>query len=273
RLPGPGALPALRALLNDGHAAVRREAVFALAVRGELRPAREWLASNAYDTDSRVDLASRVAAEGDLAQALDFLLLGSPVDGETSGLAGAWALELGLFDAARGFLTRGLATRPLDADLTWARFARALQAARDGKPEAAAWIRNCVDSAKERVDALNAAAYLLAENGLLLPMALEFASEAAAAAAGDPHVLDTLGWTQLAAGRTAEAARTFRSFESRDGTILYHKAIALALAGEPDGAAGSLSSALVARPGLAARARRHPALTPLFLHTELLPWR
>ncbi len=55
-------------------------------------------------------------------------------------------------------------------------------------------------------DAMNSLSYMLAENGLRLPEAVELAERAVKIEPGNPSYLDTLGWALFKQGRAKEAA-------------------------------------------------------------------
>jgi tetratricopeptide (TPR) repeat protein len=98
---------------------------------------------------------------------------------------------------------------------------------------------------------LNNLAFLLADNGGDLDIALGYAQRAVKAMPDSPEVLDTLGWVYFKKGMAADAVTTFREVVRRAPDAAanrYHLALALAETGDRTGATAECRAALKANP-------------------------
>ena len=99
--------------------------------------------------------------------------------------------------------------------------------------------------------ALNNVAFIMAEQGRDLDMALTLAQRAKQKAPGDPAVADTLGWVYIKKNLTDEALRVFQELTSKypqNPTFQYHLGVALAQRGNKPEAKKALETALRNKP-------------------------
>jgi HEAT repeat protein len=274
QIPGRAAAALLWRATRDPLAAGRREALAALIRRGDGVAVAARLKDAGGSDEERVDISRALDEAGFSEMALEILTARKPMPAAFLAQAAWCCLELGLFDASRGLFLQAAVSGGdwRETALHYVGLAAALSLAARRRPEAGAAVEAWVASASPRATQASNAAYLLAENGLLPELALRLAREAAREDP-TPHVLDTLGWTLLRAGRIAEADRMFASFVPPIPVSWLHRASAEAAAGRPEAAARSLGEAFSRQGQLASRARRNDLLAPLFDRKELEAWR
>lgn len=273
QVPGERASAALWRAVEDPSPAVRREALAGLARRGDRDAVVTWLDRAGDTEDERLGAAEILLFAEHPETALEILTARRPMSSTALSLAGWAALQLGLFEAAEAYFLRAdAAGAPREEGTDQAILARALAAAREGRPEAPALIEDAVSGERADPLSLSNAAYVLAENMLLPELALSLARRAAAAR-GRHEILDTLGWALLRSGRTAEALRTFEDMRPPLAIAWLHRACAECAAGRPDAAALSLRRALSMDHALAPRAKANSLLSPLFSRDELGAWK
>ncbi len=200
---------------------------------------RAWLAQSAIHL-----------ALGDLAAAGAALDTAEKLDPEAPGLAtaqGELALLRGDADRAAA-LVEPLAERAEDAQATYllARV-RLVQGRRD---EARDLLRAILRRQPEHAGAANDLAWILAEQGADLDLALALA-ERAARIRPSAEVLDTLGWVRSRRGDHAGATEAFRrALEQRPelASVRYRLGLALAQQGEDAEAREAFRTALAAGP-------------------------
>ena len=111
--------------------------------------------------------------------------------------------------------------------------------------------RAAVDLDPDDGTALNNLAFLLAENGGNLDMALAYAKRARKIAPDSEAVADTLGWVSVKKNLTDEAIALFREVVQKSptrSTFRYHLAVALEQKGDHAGAMEELQAALKNNP-------------------------
>jgi len=160
-------------------------------------------------------------------------------------------LGLGTLTATQGDLAQAITlldrSYALDSSDAQAAHAAAQLALASGDREGAvARLRTVVQHHPESAGARNDLAFLLAEDGTELDLALSLA-EAARERDPSPEVLDTLGWVRLQRGEAEPAVAALeQAVAERPGsaTIRYHLAKALSAAGNEERARQMLESAL-----------------------------
>jgi tetratricopeptide (TPR) repeat protein len=150
----------------------------------------------------------------------------------------------GDFDGAIDLLTRADAIAPGDGSYAYSAAQIALAAGH--RDDAIARLRQVVRHHPELPDACNDLAFLLAEDGKDLDLALSLA-EQAKRRKPTPEVLDTLGFVHLQRGEAKEAVEVLQQAADADASspsIRYRLGVALAKAGEADEARASFEAAL-----------------------------
>jgi tetratricopeptide (TPR) repeat protein len=115
------------------------------------------------------------------------------------------------------------------------------------KPAAEAQYRKLVEADPQNALAMNNLAFLLADQGKDLDLALAYAHRARQLAANEPTIADTLGWVDLKLNNTDEAIAIFRDVVQKgpDRAVFhYHLASALAQKGDSSEAVKELEIAL-----------------------------
>ena len=167
-----------------------------------------------------------------------------PSDG--SALAGLAQLEklAGNPEQAIVLFDRASALEPLNGATAYS--AAQLSLAAGKREDAEQRLRRLVRRNPEIIGAANDLAYLLAESGTELDLALRLA-ERAAASSPTADILDTLGFVHLKRGESERAAQAFRrALEQRPegATISYHLGLALKSEGDLEGARAAFEKAL-----------------------------
>ncbi len=114
--------------------------------------------------------------------------------------------------------------------------------------------------------AANNLAWLYAETGRNLDVALQLAQTAKAGLPDTPEVSDTLGWVYYKKDRYQEAAASFREALARapdTASYHYHLGLALAKAGDAPGAKAAFEKALAVDPNFPDAAAARKALGTL----------
>lgn len=114
--------------------------------------------------------------------------------------------------------------------------------------------------------ALNNLAFMLAEDGRDLDLALTYAQRARQQMPNNPDVADTLGWIYIRKNLSDNAVRIFRDLTGRHGgnpTYHYHLGMALYQKGDRGGAKQSLQTALSLRPSKDEEVKIRELLTKL----------
>lgn len=234
-------LDLLRILVADLRAAGRAE-------EARARIATAWKRQGA--TPALLALRGRGRLEtGDAAGArADFEAALAEDPAEAGALLGTAELEraAGDLDAALALYDRADAAG--DGTAAYRAAQAALAAGRRGEAEPR--LRAILDRVPAHAHAANDLAWLLAEDGRDLELALELAKRAARLEPA-PEILDTLGWVQLTAGRAEAAAVSLRQAldgGSNDPSIWYHLGLAEAAKGDSAAAVEALEQALGAGP-------------------------
>jgi tetratricopeptide (TPR) repeat protein len=183
--------------------------------------------------DLLVELGEEAAARAVFEAALE----ADPESGPL--LAGLGQLEqrVGNAEAALGLFERALAAHPGDPDYTY--LAASARIALGRTEEGASELRALLRRNPDHLAACNDLAWLLAERGEDLDLALALAKRAARLDPR-PEVLDTLGWVHLKRGEVEAAIAAFqRALAAKPGfsTARYHLGLALVQRGD-EGAAG-----------------------------------
>ena len=126
---------------------------------------------------------------------------------------------------------------------------------RQGRPEeAAVYYEKAVNVDQGAVTAANNLAWMYAENGEKLDVALQLATSARAHAPSSAEVSDTLGWVYFKKGMWPLAITAFEQSverEARNPQYHYHLGLAFARSGDDARARRSLQQALTLQPGFA----------------------
>jgi len=147
-------------------------------------------------------------------------------------IEGEWWRERQRFDQAEAVFDRGLAQRPGEPDLF---YARALARERQGKLDAAVEdLRAALAARPNHPPFLNALGYTLADLNRDLPEAERLIAAAMEADPRDPAYLDSLAWLRYRQGRSAEAEQMLRQALTAfpDAEIAAHLIEVLAVTGQ-----------------------------------------
>lgn len=159
-----------------------------------------------------------------------------------TGLAGLEKLA-GHLEQAIVLFDRASALDPLNGDIAYWAAQLALAGKRD---DAEQRLRMVVRRNPEITGAANDLAYLLAERGVELDLALHLAERATASSA-TAETLDTLGYVHLKRGESEQAAEAFRRALAQKpdaAMISYHLGLALKSEGDRAGAQAAFAKAL-----------------------------
>jgi tetratricopeptide (TPR) repeat protein len=230
-----------------------RQWIALLLATGRLEPARAW-AEQVASSDSprlqsaRADLLLELGEAAAARAAFEAALEADPES--ASALAGLGQLEqrAGDPEAALALLDRAVAADP--AHPNYAYLAASARLALGRTDEAKSALRTQLRRHPEHVAACNDLAWLLAEEGEELDLALALA-ERAIRLDGRPEVLDTLGWVRLRRGEITPAIAAFqRALAERPefSTARYHLGLALARRGDTEAARQAIDAALAAGP-------------------------
>jgi tetratricopeptide (TPR) repeat protein len=258
RAGGPEA--ALRSIEDSGleltdprNEPAARQWIGLLLATGRLDPARAW-AGQVASSDSpslqaaRADLLLELGEEAAARAAFDAALEADPES--ASALAGLGQLEqrAGDPEAALALFDRAVAAD--SAHPNYAYLAASAGLALGRTDEAKSALRTLLRRHPEHVAACNDLAWLLAEEGEELELALALAERAIRLDAR-PEVLDTLGWVRLRRGEIEPAIAAFeRALAERPefSTARYHLGLALARRGDAEAARRAFDAALAAGP-------------------------
>jgi len=161
------------------------------------------------------------------------------------------ALASGSYADARTHFDRAAELDPKDGEHRY-RGAQATLALGD-RDDAIARLRSAVEVSPSHAGACNDLAFLLAESGGDLDLALELAARAVRVAPG-PVTSDTLGWVHLKRGEANTAVNVFQRVIEKNGESparLYHLGLALAQQGETAEAIATLRRAVANDGGFA----------------------
>jgi len=258
RAGGPEA--ALRSIEDSGldlsdprNEPATRQWIALLLATGRLEPARAW-AEQVASSDSpslqaaRAELLLELGEEAAARAAFDAALEADPES--ASALAGLGQLEqrAGDPEAALALFDRAVAAD--SAHPNYAYLAASAGLALGRTDEAKSALRTLLRRHPEHVAACNDLAWLLAEEGEELDLALALAERAIRLDAR-PEVLDTLGWVRLRRGEIEPAIAAFeRALAERPeySTARYHLGLALARRGDAGAARQAFDAALAAGP-------------------------
>jgi tetratricopeptide (TPR) repeat protein len=258
RAGGPEA--ALRSIEDSGleltdprNEPAARQWIGLLVATGRLDPARAW-AEQVASSDSpslqaaRADLLLELGKEAAARAAFDAALEADPES--AAALAGLGQLEqrAGDPEAALALFDRAVAADPDHAN--YAYLAATARLALGRTDEAKSALRTLLRRHPEHVAACNDLAWLLAQEGEELDLALALAQRAVRLDAR-PEVLDTLGWVRLRRGEIEPAVAAFERALAKQpefSTARYHLGLALARRGDAEAARQAFDAALAAGP-------------------------
>ena len=230
-----------------------RQWIGLLLASGEVERARAW-AEGVAASDSaslqalRGDLLRELGQEAAARAAFEAALEADPESGPA--LAGLGQLEqrAGSPEAALVLFERALAAHPGNPDYSY--LAASAQLALGHEEEGASGLRVLLRRNPDHLAACNDLAWLLAERGEDLDLALALARRAARLEPR-PDVLDTLGWVQLKRGEVEAAIAAFqKALAAQPGlsTARYHLGLALVQRGDEDAARQAFRAALDSGP-------------------------
>lgn len=226
-----------------------RQWIGLLLASGEVERARAW-AEGVAESDSaslqalRGDLLRELGEEAAARAAFAAALEADPESG--AALTGLGQLEQreGNAESALALYERALAAHPDDPNYSY--FAASGQLALGRKEEGMSGLRAVLRRNPEHLPACNDLAWLLAEQGEDLELAVALATRAARIDP-QPGVLDTLGWVRLRRGEIEPAIAVFeKALEQQPdfSTARYHLGLALVQRGDDEAARQAFRAAL-----------------------------